>query len=298
MKTIARFTLFAALLAIFVPSAFAQTEAAPSRTVELTEQQINDADLFDDRPRLNLSDVFVDLQPGQVTISGTISGERFGEDAEIIVILVPEVFESGGLMWQFISVTVDGAQATEEQIQAVNAIITNSWRNYIRSTYEAGRITDITITDDTLTLTLDGQRRERPEDLPIEVEDGVATVTLTEEQINETYRIQRNRRIDVADVFVDLQADQVVISATWTLPNVEPFTTQAIYTAALADGDVTWTLVDLTFSSADTVQRGVESRVSSAIDTSWVGFWRRLLQRGDVTSLVITETEIVYTVTR
>ncbi|MBZ0292939.1 MAG: hypothetical protein K8L99_10290 [Anaerolineae bacterium] len=162
--------LAAALMA--VPALAQQTF---SKTI--TETQVNDAYRVDNPRRVALSNVVVDLQPGQVQISATHTGRRVSVDT--ITTLVPSI-EDGRIYWDVVSVvTADGQAASSELVAQVNASIETSWANYVRGNYE-GVVDSISITDTDLTVTgtFDGSRAEAASTA---VTDAVEDGTVNEE---------------------------------------------------------------------------------------------------------------------
>jgi hypothetical protein len=150
-KSILIVIFFAILMMLAVP-AFAQ-EA--TRTITRTEAQINSSYRVTN-PRLrSVSNVSVDLQPGQAVISATLTFRR-GEPLEVIATLVPTL-TNGRIYWTVTSATVNGQPASAELLAQINASITSSWRNYIRQQAPTGRVTAIEITDNAITVTLTGR---------------------------------------------------------------------------------------------------------------------------------------------
>ncbi|MBI5960907.1 MAG: hypothetical protein HY866_19365, partial [Chloroflexi bacterium] len=68
------------------------------------------------------------------------------------------------------------------------------------------------------------------------------TKTLTEEQINDSYRVSNPWRRTITDVVVDLQPDQVVISATYTRRGHDPVSTATTLVPSMEDGRIYWTV--------------------------------------------------------
>ena len=146
-KLLLTITAFAALITA-VP-ALAQTDTP--RSLTLTEARINEAYVVTNPPRQSISDVYVDLQPGQVVIDATFTPRR-GDPAATQTTLVPRL-TGGRLYWTVTAVMVDGQPASAEIVAQVNAYIAASWQRYIREHASAGRISDLVITEDDLTLT-------------------------------------------------------------------------------------------------------------------------------------------------
>jgi hypothetical protein len=145
-KTLLVSTLLVILAALAVPI-FAQEET--SRTV--TEAQINAAYRVTNPARRSVTNLHVDLQPGQALISATLTFRR-GNPIEATATLVPNV-TNGRVYWTVTEATANGQPASPELLAQINASIMTSWRNYIRQQAPTGRVTGIEITDTDLTVT-------------------------------------------------------------------------------------------------------------------------------------------------
>lgn len=170
--------MLAALLAS--PAAAQETF---SRT--LTEAEINDAYRVANPRRAALSNVNVDLQPGQVVITADHATRNRGT-VTTITTMQPSV-DSGRVYWNVVSiVTADGQQASEDLIAQVNAAIATSWRNYFLGKVD-GVVDSIAITDTEITLTgtFDGSRADEFED---RVEEGVESGAVNEEDTPGLFR--------------------------------------------------------------------------------------------------------------
>lgn len=147
-KLILAFSLIAVLAAAAVP-AFAQTS---SRTFTKTEDQINQAYWVTNPWRRSLSDVFVDVQEGQVVISATYSARHTGPFA-IATTLVPAI-SNGRVFWTATTVTRDGVPVSDALLAQINAQITSSWLSFWRTNGPAGHVTDILIANDAIAITV------------------------------------------------------------------------------------------------------------------------------------------------
>jgi len=151
MKTLGKsllvLTLVAVLVAAAVP-AFAQD----SRTVTITETQINAAYRITNPWRRSVTNVQVDLQPGQAVVSATYTQPR-RDPVQVVATFVPTV-NNGRVYWSVTEATADGQPASQELINQINAVIASSWRNYIRRQLGTGRISDIEITGSAVIVSL------------------------------------------------------------------------------------------------------------------------------------------------
>lgn len=137
-------------LALAAAPAFAQTNAA--RTLTFTEQDINAAFRVTNPPRRTVTNVHVDLQPGQVLISATLT-YRGRAPMQVTATYVPSI-TSGRVYWSVSAATVNGKPASQELLQQINLSISASWRSYFRHQLPPGRVTAIDITEDAITVTL------------------------------------------------------------------------------------------------------------------------------------------------
>ena len=92
------------------------------------------------------------------------------------------------------------------------------------------------------------------------------TIIVTEEQINASYWVTNPVRRSVSNVHVDLQAGQVVVSATFTYRRIEPFEGEAVLVPSVENGRVYWSAVSAT---------GSEPRVPQKRTRTFRRWWRR-----------------------
>jgi hypothetical protein len=147
-KLITLVVLIAVLGMAAVP-ALAQTT---SRTFTKTEAQINESYRVTNPYWRTLSDVSVDLQPGQVVMNATYTTRTVGPLA-ISTTLVPSI-HLGRLYWEATSVTADGQPVSPAVLDQINNSIYYSWINFWRRSGPAGHVTGIDITGDAISLTL------------------------------------------------------------------------------------------------------------------------------------------------
>jgi hypothetical protein len=135
---------------LVIVTTFAQ--AGSTRSVTVTEAQINATYRVTHPPRQSVSDVYVDLQPDQVVISATFTPRR-GNAAATVTTLVPSL-EDGRVYWTVTGITADGQPASADLVAQVNAVVASSWQRYFRGQAGTGRITDFSLTESDMTLTL------------------------------------------------------------------------------------------------------------------------------------------------
>jgi hypothetical protein len=120
-----------------------------------------------------------------------------------------------------------------------------------------------------------------------------ATFVITEDTINESYRVTAPLRTTVSGVIVDLQAGQVVISATFTprrtgIANATVTTLQP----TIVEGEIVWQVVSV-MSNGQPASQEVINQVNTAIANSWRVYFCE--QTNDnLLSLFISEDSITY----
>lgn len=129
--------------------------AATTRTKTITEDQINDSYRVTNPARRSITDVSVDLQPGQAVIYSTHT-YRDGNSYDVVTTAVPSV-ENGRVFWDVSSVTVDGSEIPADVLAQVNAHMDASWRNFMKSQHPSTRLTGIEVTDDAVIVTYTGR---------------------------------------------------------------------------------------------------------------------------------------------
>lgn len=277
--------LLLASIALPTLGVFAQEGTNTTREVSLTEVQINEAFRLDN-PRLQrVSDLSVDLQPGVVNITTTFALRR-ADPITTTTSIVPTLDE-GNILWVVTGIVVDDEEfASDEVIDMLNTFIQNSWRQYFRE--ETGRfaVTAIEITDTEINYTLEGPLRP---DVPGQTN----TLILTEQQINETYRLQNPPGLRLENVSIDLQPGQAVVNAQATIRET---TLTASMTVApyIEDNRVLWSVTS--FVVEDTaVPQDVIDRVNQALVNSWQHYIRLQTGQGRVESVEITDETITFT---
>jgi len=286
---LALLSLLALALVLVVPTVAAQE----SRSVTLTEDQINSSFRVT-APRLRVENVNVDLQPGQVVINGTITPLRTENSYAATVTLVPTV-DTGIITWTVTQVMVDGQDATEAQIAQINSALVNSWRRYIKETYSAGRVQSLAIDELTLTISLGEPQRDPQRPGIVEIEDGVVQVTLTEDQINSSYRVQNIRRVRITEMTIDLQPGQIVVLSTWeTLRTDDSVQVETTIIPILSDGMLTFAIASVSVGATEADPALLE-QINNALASSWRAFWRAQVNRGTVIGISITDDLLTYT---
>jgi hypothetical protein len=119
-------------------------------TITLTETEINNSYRVTNPARRSITNVHVDLQPGQVYITADFTVPKTSP-IPVSATLVPSV-SNGRVFWSVTAATANGKPASTELLAQINASITSSWRNYWKGK-NPGHVTSLTITDDTITWT-------------------------------------------------------------------------------------------------------------------------------------------------
>jgi hypothetical protein len=127
------------------------------------------------------------------------------------------------------------------------------------------------------------------------------TVTVTEAEINSSFRVTNPARVTVSNKSVDLQAGQIVVTATYTprrSRNGASYTVQTTLVPTLSNGRVTWTATGIVVNGSNVTDQQI-----TAANNAVASGWRSLAQghigsRNTVTALTITDTDITYTVIR
>ena len=148
-RTLITLTVLIAVLGLAVVPAFAQTN---SRTFSKTEAQINQSYRVTNPRWRSITDVFVDLQPGQVVISATYTTRGVGP-LTVETMLVP-VIRNGRLYWEATSASANGQSVSDAVLEQINNSMYYSWANFWRRSAPAGHVTGIDITEDAISITL------------------------------------------------------------------------------------------------------------------------------------------------
>ncbi len=121
--------------------------------VTVTEAQINASFAVTNPVNRNLSDVYVDLQPGQVVITATYSARVRGSGVQTVstaVVITPTV-SNGRVEWGVVSATANNQSVSPELIDQINNALNASWRRWIAGQAPAGRVSSVPISDSDIT---------------------------------------------------------------------------------------------------------------------------------------------------
>lgn len=150
MKTVRKLLIVLTLgaLAVLVVPTF----AADTKTVTISESSINGSFWVTNPAWRAVTNRSVDLQPGQVVISETIT--RRGHDPVAVTITYVPSISSGRIYWTATAATKDGNPVSADFLKEINDHMTSSWAHYIRTHRVAGHVTGIDISDSAITITL------------------------------------------------------------------------------------------------------------------------------------------------
>ncbi len=129
---------------------------------------------------------------------------------------------------------------------------------------------------------------------PTLADDSAVTRTITEQQINESYRVTNPARRAVSDRLVDLQPGQVVVNEIVTRRGQEPVAVVVVYTPSVQNGRLFWTTVSVT-RDGQPASQDIIDQINNHRQSSWRNYWRLNGPEGRVQSVTISDTEIVIT---
>jgi len=119
------------------------------------------------------------------------------------------------------------------------------------------------------------------------------TVSLSESDINSSFRVTNPRLRTITDVKVDLQPGQVVISATYTIPKTSPIPVSVTLAPTVSNGRVTWTVLSAT-ANGKAASAELLTQINASISSSWRNYWKGK-HPGFVTSLTVSDDSITWT---
>jgi hypothetical protein len=133
--------------------------------------------------------------------------------------------------------------------------------------------------------------------VPTFAQSNTLSVTLTEDDINQSYRVTNPVRRSVGDVSVDLQPGQVVVNATVTLRGKSPVETVTTLTPSISNRRIFWTVEAVT-KDGKTVSQDVLRQINASITSSWRNYIKENGRTGHVVALEITEDDLTITYSR
>ncbi len=121
--------------------------------------------------------------------------------------------------------------------------------------------------------------------------------TLTEEEINNWWRLEHNRFFRLSDTSVDLVSGAVIVDTTVTLHRAgESFPASFTATPFIDNGRIFWTVTTISYDD-NVASDEVIAQVNAVIENSWQRFIRQQARAGVFTSIDISDSEITLTAT-
>lgn len=125
-------------------------------TVELNEddfaQLVEEALLAGANPLLH--DPVVDLQNGQIEVTGTYERRDGSGEADGRIVLVPSV-QNGQLVLEAVEINIEGVAVSDERIEQFNDNLAERMARRIEQRDRDITVTDVSVTDDLLMLMFD-----------------------------------------------------------------------------------------------------------------------------------------------
>lgn len=128
---------------------------AAAKSVSVSESDINSSFRVTNPALRQVSNLNVNLQPGQAVVSATFTF-RQGGSADASVTLVPSV-SNGRVIWTATAASINGQSVSQDLLNQINASVSSSWRRYIKGKLPTGRIASVEVTEDAITFTGEGR---------------------------------------------------------------------------------------------------------------------------------------------
>lgn len=288
------------LVAIIVPSIPAHAQTG-STELTLTEAEINEVLAQRDAERIErLSDVVVDLQEDAISMSATFTG-RDDVSHSATLSLIPQYVNERFVGWAVSELMVDG-EADEMSVGIVPNVFTNlmtrNWRSFERRKITPDvEVLNVEITDNDLTYYF-SEPLETPRGVDINLEEG--TLSISEAELNalvpERMQGEDGPRDMVSDLYIDLQADQIVLSGTYEAlrQDEQPVIVTLILAPTISDdGTVTWETIS--FEGFEMPEGADPNAAREALGEAWNARWfGRVSENFNVVEINVTDTELVY----
>lgn len=297
MQRMAIFALLVVMVVAFVLPAIPAHAQTGSTELTITEAQINEAlTEHDDNHLERLSDIMVDLQEDRVLMSATFTAME-GNPYNASLSLIPQYVNDQFVGWAVSEVVVEGET---ERDPMLNDLFTNrlvrAWRNFERPNIAQNvAIINIAVTDDSITYYFD-EPLETRRGVDINLQAG--TLSITEAELNALIpeRMQDEDRRDViSDLYIDLQADQVVLTATVDALRQDdlPTVVTLVLAPSVTEDGVTWEVVS--FEGYEMPAGADFSDAQAALTEAWASRWMgRVGENFQVTEITINDSELSY----
>lgn len=289
MRLSAVFVVIAMVLFALVPAASAQSDPVNSAT--FTENFLNAQIQANQQPNANLTDLSVDLQPGQIVLVAMVTG-RQGNPLEMSLTLVPLVvdgrvtFEATVFMLGGFELDLTQFQANPNAAAAVGAV-----QDVVGEAAQNNRIQSVTVTADALTLTW---LRANPDAPRFDLVDTRISMTVTASYVNDLPGVSNPGNPLLADLVLDFQPGQLMLTGTRTVGDnpAAPFSVTMVPT--LNNGLITWTIIALVVDGAPTDAQAI-GQMNDDIVGSWRMLFDSLYRSGSLTAIDITDSTLTLT---
>lgn len=124
--------------------------------------------------------------------------------------------------------------------------------------------------------------------------DGGKSKTITEETINDSYKVSNPWRRSVTDLSVDLQPDQIVVSATITFRRGATYDTATTLIPTVTNGRVTWS-VEEALIDGEPASDDLLTQINDSIASSWANYVKTNGPSGRITAVDITDDALTIT---
>lgn len=248
----------------------------PTNTLTLTEALLNQV-IREGTTDPNV-DLSLDMQPGQIVVNLTVTGER-GNTLTGALTLVPSVV-NGELEVTPTQLTLNGLELPIDNNNPAVASTTDSVSGLLGEQTGVGQVQRVTVTDSQLTLTWLG---ENPTDPAVTIQDTRVSLTFTESGINAMDWVTNPTDPNVSAINVDLQPGQGVINITRT---VEPTSVAYAIIPTVANGQVTWQV---------NAQADVGGGIANTLLTVWSAYFGGIYGEGSMVDAVVTDNTVTFT---
>lgn len=290
MRQLTVFVLLLILCATFVPIPAAHAQVDPFNSATLTEAFINAQLAAALPPDGDLSNLSVDLQPGQVVLMATAQGDQGALDLSLT--LVPTVV-NGRVEWEVTAISLGGFTIDLDQYaqSGTGADAVGGLQGLVDQTAQDHLVESLTVTDIAITMTW---RRDDPEGPAFDLVDTALSMTVTEAYVNALPGIAHPDDPDLINVSVDFQPGQIVFNGTRVALNGQQVPFSMTVTPTIYNGTVTWTVAALVVSGTAQDPFHV-AQMNDDITGSWRAYFTGLYRSGALTEVLITDTTLTLT---
>jgi hypothetical protein len=122
------------------------------------------------------------------------------------------------------------------------------------------------------------------------------TKSITEAQINASYRVTNPHRRQITSISVDLRPGQVVITSNYLYPSGKTAVTETVAVPFIQNGRIFWSVTSRS-RNGEAVSQDLLNQINASSSSSWRSYFRGQLPTGRVTAVTITDTEVIVTYT-